>query len=79
MIWGANWSLDTNLNWYSQHDSSTDSDLKRFSPSIKPSYKWKNNITLEAEFGEERTESTGPTTQDTTRRRYWSVGYRWDF
>ena len=79
VIWGANWSLDTNLNWYSQHDSSTDSDLKRFSPSIKPSYKWKNNITLEAEFGEERTESTGPTTQDTTRRRYWSVGYRWDF
>ena len=78
-VWGANWSLDTALNWYKQHDSSTDSDLKRFSPSIKPSYKWKNNITLEVELGEEHTESTGPTTQDSTRRRYWSVGYRWDF
>ena len=79
VVWGANWSLDTALNWYKQHDSSTDSDLKRFSPSIKPSYKWKNNITLEVELGEEHTETTGPTTQDTTRRRYWSVGYRWDF
>jgi tetratricopeptide (TPR) repeat protein len=79
VLWGANWSLDTVLNWYKQHDSSTDLDLKRFSPSLKPSYKWKNNITLEAEIGLERTESTGPVLQDTTRRRYWSLGYRWDF
>jgi len=79
LLWGAAWSLDTTLSWYSQHDSSTNTDTDRFAPSLKPSYKWKQNITLEAEFGEERTTSTGPLTEDTTRRRYWSLGYRWDF
>ena len=79
LLWGPSWALDTTLNWYTQHDSSTNSDLDRFSPSLKPSYKWKQNITLEAEFGEERTTNRGTRTEDTTRRRYWSLGYRWDF
>jgi len=79
LLWGASWSLDTTLSWYSQHDSSTNSDVDRFSPSLKPSYKWKQNITLEAEFGEEHTTNKGTLTEDTTRRRYWSLGYRWDF
>ena len=79
LLWGASWSLDTTLSWYSQHDSSTNTDVDRFAPSLKPSYKWKQNITLEAEFGEEHTTSKGTLTEDTTRRRYWSLGYRWDF
>ena len=79
LLWGASWSLDTTLSWYSQHDSSTNTDVDRFSPSLKPSYKWKQNITLEAEFGEEHTTNKGILTEDTTRRRYWSLGYRWDF
>ncbi len=79
LLWGASWNLDTTLSWYSQHDSSTNTDVDRFSPSLKPSYKWKQNITLEAEFGEEHTTNKGTLTEDTTRRRYWSLGYRWDF
>ncbi|MCR4331756.1 MAG: hypothetical protein NUV34_03495, partial [Sulfuricaulis sp.] len=79
LLWGASWSLDTTLSWYSQHDSSTNTDVDRFSPSLKPSYKWKQNITLEAEFGEEHTTNKGTLTEDTARRRYWSLGYRWDF
>ena len=79
LLWGASWSLDTTLSWYSQHDSSTNTDVDRFSPSLRPSYKWKQNITLEAEFGEEHTTNKGALTEDTTRRRYWSLGYRWDF
>lgn len=79
MLWGTAWSLDTTLTWYSQHDTSTDTDLKRFAPSLRASYKWQNNMTLEMEFGAEHTETIGPTTQDTVRRRYWSLGYRWDF
>jgi len=79
VLWGAAWSLDTTLTWYSQHDTSTNTDLKRFAPSLKPSYKWKDNMTLEMELGEERTNTTGPTTQDKVHRRYWSLGYRWDF
>ena len=79
VLWGANWSLDTTLSWYTQFDSSTNIDLKRFAPSLKPSYRWKQNITFEAEFGEENTTTTSPTTEDKNRRRYWSLGYRWDF
>jgi tetratricopeptide (TPR) repeat protein len=79
VLWGAAWSLDTTLTWYAQHDTSTDTDLKRFAPSLKPSYKWKDNMTFEMELGAEHTETIGPTTQDKVRRRYWSLGYRWDF
>jgi tetratricopeptide (TPR) repeat protein len=79
LLWGTSWSLDTTLSWYAQHDSSTNTDATRFSPSLKPSYKWKQNITLEAEFGEEHSTSKGPLTEDKTTRRYWSLGYRWDF
>ncbi|MGE5242340.1 MAG: tetratricopeptide repeat protein [Bacteroidota bacterium] len=79
VLWGAAWSLDTTLTWYAQHDTSTDTDLKRFAPSLKPSYRWKDNMTFEMELGAEYTETIGPTTQDKVRRRYWSLGYRWDF
>jgi len=46
---------------------------------LRPGYKWKNNITLELEVGAEYTDNSGPTTQDKSRRHYWSLGYRWDF
>jgi hypothetical protein len=79
LLWGPSWSLDTILSWYKQHDSSTDTDLDRFSPSLKPSYKWKHNMTFGAEFGEEHTTTKSPTAEDKITRRYWSLGYRWDF
>ncbi|HSW52466.1 MAG TPA: hypothetical protein VLG93_04475, partial [Sulfuricaulis sp.] len=79
LLWGASWGLDVTLSWYSQHNTTTDTELERFAPVIRPSYKWKENITLEAEFGEERTTTITPTTREENRRRYWSLGYRWDF
>jgi tetratricopeptide (TPR) repeat protein len=79
LLWGPSWGLDVTLSWYSQHNTITDTKLERFSPVLRPSYKWKENITLEAEFGEERTTTTTPATKEENRRRYWSLGYRWDF
>ncbi|MBI3569488.1 MAG: hypothetical protein HY082_00030 [Gammaproteobacteria bacterium] len=79
LLWGTSWSLDTTLNWYTQHDTSTDTKLNRFAPVLRPAYKWKENITFEMELGEERTTTTSPTTEDKAHRRYWSLGYRWDF
>lgn len=79
LLWGPSWGLDITLSWYNQHNTVTDTRLDRFAPVLRPSYKWKENITLEAEFGEERTTTRSPTTEDKTRRRYWSLGYRWDF
>ena len=48
LLWGPSWSLDTTLSWFTQHNTTTNSDTDRFAPSFKPSYKWKENITLEA-------------------------------
>jgi hypothetical protein len=79
LLWGPSWGLDVTLSWYSQNNTATDTKLERFAPVLRPSYKWKENITLEAEFGEERTTTTTPTTEEKNRRRYWSLGYRWDF
>ncbi|MHB8624071.1 MAG: tetratricopeptide repeat protein [Sulfuricaulis sp.] len=79
LLWGPSWSLDSTLSWYKQHDSSTNTDMSRLAPSLKPSYKWKHNITFEAELGEEHTTTRGPTEEDKITRRYWSLGYRWDF
>jgi tetratricopeptide (TPR) repeat protein len=79
LLWGPSWGLDVTLSWYSQHNTITDTKLERFSPVLRPSYKWKENITLEAEFGEERTTTTTPSTKEENHRRYWSLGYRWDF
>ncbi len=79
LLWGPSWGLDVTLSWYSQRNTVTDTKLDRFSPVLRPSYKWKENITLEAELGEERTTTRSATTEDKTQRRYWSLGYRWDF
>jgi len=79
LLWGPSWGLDVTLSWYSQHNTTTDSKLERFSPVLRPSYKWKDKITFELELGEERTTTRSPTTEDKTQRRYWSLGYRWDF
>jgi tetratricopeptide (TPR) repeat protein len=79
LLWGPSWGLDVTLSWYNRDTTTPESTLERFTPVIKPSYKWKENITLEAEFGEERTTTTTTTTEEKSTRRYWSVGYRWDF
>ena len=79
MVWGTSWSLDTTLSWYTQHDTSTDTKLSRFAPVLRPGYRWKDKITFELELGEESTTSTSPTTEEKNVRRYWSLGYRWDF
>ena len=78
-LWGASWSLDTTLSWFTQHNLCTNTDTNRFAPSLRPGYKWKENITLEAKFGEEHAINKGLSTQDTSRGRYCSLGYRWDF
>jgi hypothetical protein len=79
LLWGPSWGLDVTLSWYNQQTTSTNSELERFSPVIRPSYKWKDKITFELELGEERTTTRSPTTEDKSQRRYWSLGYRWDF
>lgn len=69
------------------HSIQTDSN--RITPAIRISYRWGKNITFETEFGTEKnitqvvdtniTSSSSSTTDQDTSRRFFMLGYRWDF
>ena len=69
------------------HSIQTDSN--RITPAIRISYRWGKNITFETEFGTEKnitqvvdtniTSSSYSTTDQDTSRRFFMLGYRWDF
>ncbi len=72
------WRFDFNLQMYNQrtHEGET---MKRFAPSVKASYRWRNSVSLEMEAGNEEVRTNGPTKVETSRRHYLYMGYRWDF
>jgi len=75
---GPYWTLDGALFWYGQ-DNDDGSTLQRISPVARLSYVWRNSMTLEAEFGIERTVARSAFAEEITLRRFFSLGYRWDF
>jgi tetratricopeptide (TPR) repeat protein len=72
------WMLDTALRWYRQEDN-VGTKLDRFTPTVRIGYQWRERVTFEAEYGIEDSTTQTAATEDVTRRRYWSLGYRWDF
>jgi tetratricopeptide (TPR) repeat protein len=71
------WRADAALRLYRQR-SNLDVLLVRTTPSLRLSYRFRDNISFEAEVGTERSTNTGPTQTDRTVRKYFSIGYRWD-
>lgn len=75
---GDKWSLEPSLKYYSQHtDPST--DLKRWTPGIRISYRIKEMLSLESEYIYEHATITSPGAEDVSQTHYLSLGYRWDF
>ncbi len=72
------WTLEPSIRYYQQNDNQNIS-LKRLTPAIRLSYQWKDHITLETEAGVEKTKTSSSTQQDDTLRKYYSLGYRWDY
>ncbi len=72
------WTLEPALRYY-QQDDNLNVSIKRLTPSVRLSYQWKTNITLETEAGVEKTKTESSTQQDDTLRKYYSLGYRWDY
>jgi len=76
------WMFDLALRYYGQEDEAG-TTLTRWSPSLRLGYRWRDQLTIEAEYGYEKTltESTTPTSNitDDSKRNYFSLGYRWDF
>ncbi len=73
-----NWRLDMSLQLYDESDQSG-SHQRRITPSLKLGYHLNDSISLEGEGGIENTHTYSATQDDKTRRRYFYVGYRWDF
>lgn len=72
------WTVDASLRLYRQKDN-LDTKLTRISPTLKVAYQWKERISFEAEGGMEINDTESPTLQERTNRKFYSVGYRWDF
>jgi len=72
------WTLDASLRLYAQKDNAGNR-LQRISPTLKAAYQWKEKMSFEFETGLENTETNSATQQEKTDRRFYSLGYRWDY
>ena len=72
------WRLEAQLKYYRQDDASG-VRLARWTPTVKLAYRVRENFSLEAEAGVERSDSHGPMQADFTDRRFYNIGARWDF
>ena len=79
MNYGKNvWGLDSSVQLYKQTDQ-FNAVTTRFSPTVRASYRLREQLTFDADLGVESTKSEG--TQVTTKvlRVFGSAGVRWDF
>jgi hypothetical protein len=74
----ARWIFEPSLRYYRQRDLN-DVRITRWAPGMKLAYRARERLTLEAEATLERTHTAGPAVDDDTTRRFYFVGYRWDF
>lgn len=72
------WRVDVALQMNQQNDNFGVSTT-RVIPSFKLGYQMNESVSLESEGGIEFTNNTSAIQQEKTRRRYFYVGYRWDF
>jgi hypothetical protein len=72
------WRFDTGLRYYRQ-DNADGSLLTRWTPTLKVDYLWQRDLTLQIEFGEERSKTSGVSTDEASTRDFFTLGYRWDF
>ena len=75
---GETWLFGGSLLLYAQ-DNDNASTSKRVYATLRTEYRWKANVTLEAEVGVDNTRSLGEFSQENFDRTFFSLGYRWDF
>ena len=72
------WRVDMMLMFYNQNDV-FGTNQKQIRPSLRLNYRLNNSVNLEGEGGLEQIKTRSAFNDDTTRRKYFYVGYRWDF
>jgi len=73
-----NWRVDMLLQLYNQNDNSG-VHTTQVRPSAKLNYRVANSATIEGEAGVELFNTVSATQNDKRTRKYFYVGYRWDF
>jgi len=73
-----NWRVDMLLQLY-RLNSITGVQSTQVRPSMKLNYRANNSFTLEGEGGLELYHTSSATQNDKTTRKYFYIGYRWDF
>jgi hypothetical protein len=78
-VWKEVWRVDAALRWYKQHETSTDSRSTRISPTFRVNYRFRTNLSFDAEVGLEKSHQTSADGSSTdSDRKYLYLGYRWD-
>ncbi len=72
------WRLDVSLFLYNQN-STFDTHQTQVRPSLTVNYRMDDSWNFTAEGGIEQYHISSANANDTTRRKYFYVGYRWDF
>ncbi|MBU3904390.1 MAG: hypothetical protein KKG03_01025 [Gammaproteobacteria bacterium] len=72
------WGLDSSVQLYKQTDQ-FNAVTTRFSPTVRGSYRLKEQLTFDADLGFESTKSEGAQVTTKILRVFGSAGLRWDF
>lgn len=75
---GDHWTVEPSLRLYRQRDN-LDNVTNRVTPGLRLSYRVKERATLQFDGAIERSRVSGPTQNDNTLRKFFSLGYRIDF
>jgi hypothetical protein len=74
------WRLDISLALFAQsYALASDGDFTRISPSFKLSYRLNTTKNFEFGAGLDQFHNTNTTLDSKTRRKFFNLGYRWDF
>ncbi len=72
------WRIDMLLLLYNQVDD-FGTHTTQIRPSLKLNYRWNDSVNLEGEGGIEQIHTSSAIQDDKTQRKYFYIGYRWDF
>lgn len=73
-----NWQLSVALQFYAENNTLTGYH-RRVNPAFNLSYRLNKSINFEAGGGVAQTSTSTPAQDNRIRRKYFNLGYRWDF
>ena len=80
-LFQQHWRLDVLLQLYRQSGTTGDSSYRqtRITPGMKLGYRFNDSVSMESEAGMENNRTSSSISNNTSRRKYFYIGYRWDF